>query len=555
MFRIFFSLTIGLFSIGIYASDPEFTFLKETRSKIYFPSISNEEKLKIINFSKYLFENSYVNLEHKMKLYGVDPLTRLKEVELTYTRLSAEEFHHKILEIYNSVNDYHVNYYLPAPYGCYTSTLPVAMRLLNDQKVYISRLKLNLKEFFPELEKINVGDEILRYDHQAPLEVVAERERDVPASTQEAKLDQGIIDLYWRAHYSSILPKKNFVKLKLKRKSGETYKIKVPYLVNVDHECLKYAEPSIKSLIPSLPFVQEEKLKKKSLFWDQELDIENTTPTSEKVDLDNLATTAHQDLSWKIISFQGKQMAYIKLKSFEEYELGPRAAGLIRNLLLNELKNTDGLLFDLRGNYGGQIPFAEKLSALFTEGTAKQAPFYIRANTALLNYFETYGDSDDGDWLSLLRNDHESNKLIGPAGITSQSTLAYYKKVYDKTVAILINSECFSSCDIFAGIMKDNNKVTIYGTSKATFGGGANVWPSEIFQDLLDIQFEHYLSMRMTVRQSRRISDNSIIEDVGVPADVYLPETADDLINPKQSRIVGEIFQQMNSASKTVERN
>jgi hypothetical protein len=543
MIKLLILLSLCLNSILVFSSDVKYTLLKETRSKIHFPEISDGEKLKIVDFSLFLFENTYVNLEHKKQIYKVDPVQSLHQLKTIYADLSTDEFHEEVLKIYNSVNDFHVNYNLPTPYSCYVTTLPFSFRIVSDGKIYVSKVKENMKPLFTRIDKISVGDELLKYDHTNPLEEIKNRDAEIPASTAEGKIDQGVLDLYWRSHIASLLPKKNHVRLKLKKINGKVYSLKVPFLAHEDKACVENQNKSLSLLIPKAPIKRLEKLKLKNLFWNDQNSTKENNLGRDTVDLSKLNTTEHRDLFWKVVTYKNKSMGYLKLTSFEEYDLGPRSAFLIKKLLLNELKDTEGLLIDVRGNYGGQIPFAERFSSLFTEGTPKVAPFYIKANPILLRSFE---DSLEKNWLELLLTDHESNKLIGPESITPLSSLnSYFKRSYFKPVSILTNSECFSSCDIFAGIMKDNNQVTIYGTSRSTFGGGANFWRSSIFEKLLNITFENNLSMRMTIRQSRRISDNSIIEDRGVPTDVYLPETVEDLKNPEQSRIVAQIFSKM----------
>lgn len=545
IFALMYLLTSFVSAFAVAGSTP-LTLLKDTRSQIYFPDFNDQERVKILEFSKYLFENTYVNLERKMKLYGVDPIARLKELDKTYSKLSVSEFHYKVLEIYNSVNDMHVNYYLPAPYGCYTSNLPISMQMLDDKKVYVSKVKLALKESFPEIERITPGDEVLKYDHELPLDVIAKRRSEVPASTEEGKVYQGILDLFWRAHESSFLPKKNYVTLKLQNKSGHKYVIKVPFFVSANQTCLDHHKNSLKSFSPFTLFKRLEKIKMKNDFWDEVKSTVGRNTEIEKADLENLGKTSHPDILWKVIDYHGKKMGYIKLKSFNEAELGDvEGAEVVKNLLLKELKETDGLLFDVRGNYGGQIPFAEKVSALFTNGKPPSVPFYIKANNIFLRVFTEMNLGESIEWETLLRADHESNLIIGPGPVTTEEELSSFHQVYFKKVALLTNSECFSSCDVFAGVMKDNNHVTIYGTGRSTFGGGANVWDSVIFEQLLKVKLIDYMGMRMTIRQSRRLSDNSLIEDVGVATDIYLPETVDDITNPTHSRIVAQIFKSM----------
>jgi hypothetical protein len=97
--------------------------------------------------------------------------------------------------------------------------------------------------------------------------------------------------------------------------------------------------------------------------------------------------------------------------------------------------------------------------------------------------------------------------------------------------------------------MKDNAHVTIYGTDHATYGGGANVIDYESLKDLLPARLTQGMTMRITLRHAHRLSNNTIIDDVGVPTDILLAETMDEVINPTSSFMIAKIFSDLARSS------
>jgi C-terminal processing protease CtpA/Prc len=103
-----------------------------------------------------------------------------------------------------------------------------------------------------------------------------------------------------------------------------------------------------------------------------------------------------------------------------------------------------------------------------------------------------------------------------------------------KPVGVLINANCYSSCDIFASYMQDSHAGVIYGEDPQTGAGGANVvqhknfftkYLPEVFQNMPGGQ-----DMRIGWRQAIRSGKNAgkLIEDHGVYADFVVRPLASE---------------------------
>ena len=77
-----------------------------------------------------LLERSYVHLPLKKAMHAVDPIQRLRLLQLRLDETSSNqmdpelEFHKEMIDIFTSVRDLHTNYMLPIPFSSYFAFLP-----------------------------------------------------------------------------------------------------------------------------------------------------------------------------------------------------------------------------------------------------------------------------------------------------------------------------------------------------------------------------------------------------------------------------------------------
>lgn len=530
--------------------------LAALRADIKFLPLSNDDKFAIIRHAKILFSKVYVNLEHKMKLYQVDPVSELSKLEKTYHHLNETEFQEAMLAIFSSAHDYHTNYNFPKPYACYTAVLPVSFRKTGQKKIIVNAIKPAMKDSFPELDKFTPGDELLLYNQMTPLAYIESRKDIVAASTPDSSLMQGIYDLYYRWGGSAIIPQEDKVHLQLKKSTGQIYNIKVPWMAQYLDSCVnpvsapqkgslgkklgKSGDSNIQMFKERNLFLKE--MRKSFLKFFKVKNKSFSSNTVEVVDLSAANKTGHPDLWWKQINWKNHNIGWLQLTSFDTPDGLKSAVAEVKKVLIHNLGNTSALVIDLRGNPGGMIVFAEEMAALFTPRPVHPLPFYIRANDLTLALYDS-----DLSWKDIIMASAETNQIVGPGTITTIAELSSVSQAYFGKVVLLTNNECFSSCDLFSAAMKDNAHATIYGTDRSTMGGGANVWPhaslQEIFNKLdIPIDLPQNISMRITGRHARRLSDNSLIEDKGVPTDIIVYETESDVIDVERSSIMAKIF-------------
>ncbi|KAH6581767.1 hypothetical protein BASA61_008915 [Batrachochytrium salamandrivorans] len=76
-------------------------------------------------------------------------------------------------------------------------------------------------------------------------------------------------------------------------------------------------------------------------------------------------------ITWGIYKPESANMGIIKLDSFDPEDVKTKslaflkATMIVRSLLVNELKDTHSVMYELRGNSGGDAEFADSLVQLF----------------------------------------------------------------------------------------------------------------------------------------------------------------------------------------------
>lgn len=541
----------------------KYLLLKDAREQIKFKPLSSEERQIILGHAKALFSKIYVNLEHKKILYKTDPLAALAEIEKNYENMSESEFHGKVLAAFTSVRDFHVNYNLPKPYACYASFLPLALQKIEKNKIIVTAVDLHRKNFFNDVDKITPGDELISYKGMAPLSYIESQTANIGASTPDATIVQGISTMYFKGYYGSMLQAEDEVDVEFRKPTGEVYSLTIPFIARYNTDCLKEKQEEKAAQGKNLLNLKIQEIKERKnylqtiknkfiTFFKNKLPFKKKSLSDELnfVSLEGLNKTAHPNLSWKVINFQGQSFGYLKLDSYDAPQGINSAINEVKKVLEVHLKDTSALVIDLRGNYGGFISFAEKMAALFGAMPVKNLPFYVRANDLVATLL-----SRDTSWIDLILPQVETNNLVGPGPLTRIEELSKTPQAYFAKVAVLTNSECFSSCDLFAAAMKDYTKVKIYGTDRSTFGGGANVWDSGYLKPATEAAslpaLPQGISMRVTGRHAHRLSDNTIIEDRGVPSDEVIREKAEDVLTSNSS-VVAKIYRDFLNETRLV---
>lgn len=504
-----------------------YSTLAETRRKMRFPDYSTETKKIVFEQAKIALTEIFVHQDIKNKDFGtgVDPLPKLNALEKELGTISDTEFHQTMTDIFRSLKDLHTLYYLPKPFSCYESFLPISFKIVRagqGRRVFAItdfHTKKEVVDLIPKPFDVALGDTVISYNGIPTYEAVRNTMNETYGANEEAQFRLAQDDLRYYAHSIDHLPKEDNVELELQNAKGERYKLKLPWITYVQEDCINPP--------PSLKPARRQKTRRMGAI---------NGATDEPI------------LYWHVNRPDFGDFGYIELTSFTpEVFSNDETVLKIRNLLLNELKDTAGLVIDLRSNGGGQIPFAEKIIQLLTPNEITPIN-YILKNSETNYIYMTKSDIEDPftELLKIARN--LGQPFTGTYPISVKAEINDLGQAYFKPVAVFVNSKCYSACEVFAAQIQDHNVGTVFGEDLRTGGGGANVYnlnkilgenfaqtnPAP-FQKLpagQDIQF----SFRQTLRVGKQ--DGTLIENQGVRVDQLSPMSRTDIFNATNDQLM-----------------
>ena len=131
--------------------------IKEFLSAVTGELTLDERKI-IVEQALTLFEKLYVHLPLKKAMHAVDPIQRLRllQVRLGETipdqMISELEFHKEMMDIFTSVRDLHTNYLLPQPFAGQVAFLPFLIESYienNKRKFMITKVAKGYEDALP----------------------------------------------------------------------------------------------------------------------------------------------------------------------------------------------------------------------------------------------------------------------------------------------------------------------------------------------------------------------------------------------------------------------
>ena len=236
-------------------------------------------------------------------------------------------------------------------------------------------------------------------------------------------------------------------------------------------------------------------------------------------------------------------------------------ANKLKDNILSQNKNK--LIIDVRNNEGGNLRLSDILAYLFYDSNLNKQffPMYYRlkaSSTNLevmldfessLNFYELYNTNQQK---SLLHDALSKNlEYTESAPMVSQQFLnsiepGFFTKYAGKEIYLLVNSLCYSACDAFVALLKDQNLVTkVIGEDAQTGGGGASVLAFDI-----DYENKFYFQTSFMQMQSKTESGFRLIEGEGTYADCVFPKilqdfsTQDPIINDEN--YINRVIQKLN---------
>lgn len=534
-------------ALPVYAGPPVYRSLKTTRSLIKIPEYSLEQKKLVLEQARLILEQIYVHQAIKTKDYGdvANPTPALNKIESQIANLSTENFHRQLSDIFYRLRDLHTLYFLPKPFACYQSFLPFELEEVtatNGKKVIaVSDVgdDPDVLKNMPKPFNIKVGDVITKIDGLNIEEAIKNRLPRSLGANPSASRRNAIKDLKFIQHNLEFLPKKDSAQLEFVNAQGKNYKTEIPWMTWTDWNCV--AESQTPEYLTAPAF------RVKS--FDHKIKIKPSKTKGSSVAKIDEGHTDEPVLYWHINRSVYGNFGYIELSSFtpDVFTIEEVIAKVKEILLQDVMKNTDGLMIEMRANTGGQLPLAERLIQFFSPKELEPEKFYLKTSPANLFYMNTILSADPFT-TAINSADAQGKAFTAMLPITPKERLNDLGQIYFKPIAVFTSSTCYSACETFSSLMQDNKLGTIFGEDSTTGGGGANTFGlNQLLADFnrgadtgpfkklpygQDITF----AWRESVRGGLNVGKH--IEDAGVKSDRISAPAMSDLFNSTNDQLL-----------------
>ena len=525
--------------------------LAELRNEIVFQEYTPEENQLLADQARLVLGELYVHRYIKNALLGVDidAAIQVEHIAANAWSMTTEELQISLSSVFNDQRDGHLDFFFPAPYSCYVSLLPFRLtEVFASEKAHKIVVK-SLRDLPVVMDRApQVGDELLAYNGKSIVNAIEDEIATRGGTNNSGGYTTALYTLTVRDHRVHLVPESDHVWAVFKTPAGEVYQLKVPWTVQRYNDCAlphlghssQAAHRPLEAPIASFSELSSNDYVRRCATIDERY----VAPLS--VGSFPETPTRLPDLSWTIIENTDGRFGYIRLKSFmwRGYE-ADMAFEEIVNIIKDEMRQTDGLIIDVRDNPGGTIDLADRLPQLFAPthvATQGARLLNTELNAHILNN-SFLGKWPTSKWADLINEVSGTDRRYSRTAQFTDDTLANaHGQVYFKPVAVMMNANTYSAAELFVAAMQDNKLATIFGEDLKTGGGGAHVMTHSQLTAYVGLPFETLprdQEMRVAWRQFVREGQHAgmLIEELGVVADRRIRPTLNDILNGGEGQL------------------
>ncbi|WP_119396514.1 S41 family peptidase [Salinibius halmophilus] len=546
------TLIAGAITVATIAANANtFVPLDEARIGYTVTELSNIEKQQLLDQAIWLFEKQYVNLDQKFAFYDdhLDPIAALQNIDVT--QLSTEALNSELQRIFNAQRDLHLNFNTPIYNNVLAAVLPISMTRVQNIE---NRFQVAVDSLRPELlpaasaAQVEIGDEVVAYDGVPIKQAAMQFINDGAGANAFGGFIRALEQMTLFYAFQDGLPENDSVTLTLKKADGAVYDIVLPWYAFV-----LSPEPATVNSVQAItaesnnPRQQLKNEIRQDWLSGSELPVELWTDIPEG------------NLSFGTFTNDDGHFGVIKLTSFSPELDIDVVVDIIRFLMLTELANTDGLIFDVRENGGGSIDLSDKLRQLFGPNDARGTRAKVLNSPSNVLFTQLIGSLPG--WPANI-----GNSLTGVTGkysrvfnFTTDEDVNELGQAYYQPVGVLMNAESYSATDLFTCGIQDIGNGIIFGQDLRTGAGGANVWEYDVLEFVAPeyaLPIPEGYDFRVSWGQIQRTGKfmDQLIEDEGCYADIDVGLTLDDLrgANNQVERITGELAKRASDNAPSV---
>lgn len=367
---------------------------------------------------------------------------------------------------------------MPGPHRCYTALTAVQFQIVESENVDEPILAVSSFSRFtevldnsPEHKHVALGDILVSIDGIHFSEYFKATQWKNGGANEFGGGRAAIDSLSFRSGLMVPMPNDN-IRFTLKSPSKRhVYQVLLPWVTSAKIACLAETHSFLEKITANStsPKIGAARLDKKNF-------RQLNTPINElkksfkrRKYVFELKNTTDPIIRFGIFDPALTNLGIIVMDSFEPLNNDINALIiLIRGLLVNELAETKGLVFDVRDNGGGLISMANNLPQLFKHQYENGK---FRALISPLNA-KLFAAGGEDDWEKAYTSAQKGDIFTPLVSFNTDASSNYYGQAYFKPVGVFTNGRCYSSCDFFAANMQDNEAAWIFGEDGTTGAGG-----------------------------------------------------------------------------------
>lgn len=495
-----------------------------------------------------LFERNYAPRDWKQESLGVSFEEMSKAfLEAAAKDMEDEAFYGLIAQYLSAFDDSHIGYYFPSTALAYLSISTDYI----DGKVIITHVDADASD------RVAVGNEIIEVDGVSIKEVLKNNLKYIGEGNPATALRFAASRISFKPQSQfPILPDDAGTAIVVKSLiTDETNEIVLEW-TREGNEFAEFNDPGIDLT---------SKTKSQSLIGKQDPTFDRDIRMFSRADAyghvslgdvepffpmgDNFILRKAEPYYVGIFLVEDKRIGYIRIHDFHggTYSFKDAIAQLEEDIPYLE-ETTDALILDETGNPGGSWHYAATIGSFFFDKPFQDLNDSWKANRATLawaegavEYFkENPKDDEYLEWFELLAEEvrnamKRGDLLTKPFPIVNVSgklepytTEEGVQISYTKPMLLLMNELSVSCGDLFPALMKDNDRVTLFG-ARTMGGGGAVNWTSQIGYS--ETAIGHTISL-VVRNESTEFNgkETTYIENVGVKPDIEYQITLDDFM-------------------------